>query len=585
MKISVCILSLVMVICVDLQAENFKIGIAGSLQKIRSDGIGLENMDFSSDVYLDAARDESESFQLVIIADKGNSVRNLQVNCSSLKLGDNEVDIRWYKVGYVKTGNPSYAVEHIGMWPDILLPPQQINVAADMVQPLWFTVETTPQTPAGIYKGSIEISADGQVEIVNLTLRVRNFTIPRPGTLATPFGLYRWVLEEWYHGKRNTLNQEDYIKWSKFLAQYRLTPKEIGLEYVERKYETVDEKNRLTGVDMSALNPIVRELDEKYFAPYSMQLYRMQSGPTVAAGLEKNADWCTPENIAQPVRLFVEQWLKQGFSDKVYIYGIDEAHGEQMYNLLKETYTLIKQDLPTVKIMQTGLCNKPEMVGLIDIWCPKTDIAWDPFFQQRLADGDTLWIYTCVSPTPPHANFLVDQPAIDHRILFWQARELGATGFLYWTVLWHTGIEPKLHAADDAFPDSLWDYSQSNMFTDTWVHVNGDGVLVYPGKNLEPMPSIRLNVLRDGIEDYEYMAILESLIEEVEKLPKYQTAGTKPLINRARELSKVPGYISSGPTDFTRKPQDLLERRKAIADMIEQLTDILANKDYERWKM
>ena len=39
-----------------------------------------------------------------------------------------------------------------------------------------------------------------------------------------------------------------------------------------------------------------------------------------------------------------------------------------------------------------------------------------------------------------YANFFIDRPATEHRVLFWQARQVGATGFLYWCACWWQGL-------------------------------------------------------------------------------------------------------------------------------------------------
>ena len=47
--------------------------------------------------------------------------------------------------------------------------------------------------------------------------------------------------------------------------------------------------------------------------------------------------------------------------------------------------------------------------------------------------------------------------------------------------------------------------------------IYGNGVLVYPGHGLgieEPLSSLRLELVRDGIEDYEYLTIFEKLYGE-----------------------------------------------------------------------
>lgn len=105
---------------------------------------------------------------------------------------------------------------------------------------------------------------------------------------------------------------------------------------------------------------------------------------------------------------------------------------------------------------------------------------------------------------------------------------------------------------------------------------NGDGRFLYPPRAaadgdpeepvLEgPVDSIRWEMLRDGIEDYEYLAILELLLE--------QHGGT--LNGAEREqyeaLLEVPADITARMTDFTVDPAPIEERRHEIARAIEAL--------------
>ncbi|MBU0606401.1 MAG: DUF4091 domain-containing protein, partial [Armatimonadetes bacterium] len=80
--------------------------------------------------------------------------------------------------------------------------------------------------------------------------------------------------------------------------------------------------------------------------------------------------------------------------------------------------------------------------------------------------------------------------------------------------------------------------------------VNGDGWLVYPGPDWTPWPSVRLENIRDGIEDYEYLWLLR------ERAPK------SPLL-------AVGDDISRDFTHFTKDPQVITDRRLAIARAIE----------------
>lgn len=561
-----------------LANEPFVIAFADSMQKIKRDGSNLSGLQFNPRVFVDVACDESESFQLIIVPNNG-SLSDVKVITDQIEKDGQKLKIDWHIVGYVRTGNPSYAAEYIGWWPDPLLPAKNFKVPSDSVQPLWFTVTAPVGTKPGVYQSSITIKASGCQKKVPLTILVRNFTLPRPGALAVPFGIYMDTVANWYCGKGGRLKVEDFAKWCEFLTDYRLTPKNIGDEYVKIIHES---HNEVDSVDMNDLQKTVGKLSSK-LSPYAYGLYRLPSAPVIQKALSLKDANITPESVAAPVKKYYDGWKRQGFPDTVYVYGIDEPVGDEQFEFTRKTYELIKKSVPTCKIMQTGRCAEPRLVGLVDIWCPKTSIAENPFFAERLAGGDTLWAYVCVNPIPPYANFFIDEPAIDHRILFWQIKQINATGLLLWSTTWWKGLEPTAASGKTCFPELPLDMRQSQEYRRQSVHTNGDGILIYPGKNLTPLPSIRLEVIRDGIEDYEYFLILEELTAKVKKIDSYKNAKGFTLIADAEKLCKVPEFISKNFQEFSKNSQNIVERRKQIADMIEQLKNILEEKDFEKY--
>jgi Domain of unknown function (DUF4091) len=61
-----------------------------------------------------------------------------------------------------------------------------------------------------------------------------------------------------------------------------------------------------------------------------------------------------------------------------------------------------------------------------------------------------------------------------------------------------------------------WNSPKRNPWDDPGFRIrwNGDGALFYPGEDAGiegPVESIRLKCLRDGMEDYEYLALWEQL--------------------------------------------------------------------------
>lgn len=113
-----------------------------------------------------------------------------------------------------------------------------------------------------------------------------------------------------------------------------------------------------------------------------------------------------------------------------------------------------------------------------------------------------------------------------------------------------------------------WPYGKQTIWG------NGDGRFFYP-ENRDPnkdkttayqgypIPSIRLEFLRAGIEDYEYMCILE-------KLMKVASKKQASLVKEAKQLLQIPKSIYIDEKTYNKDPQVLLEHRQKIAELIEK---------------
>lgn len=105
---------------------------------------------------------------------------------------------------------------------------------------------------------------------------------------------------------------------------------------------------------------------------------------------------------------------------------------------------------------------------------------------------------------------------------------------------------------------------------------NGDGRFVYPPPSLYtgdatqpvtdgPVPTIRLEMLRDGLEDYEYFVILKRVLAE--KGTKVDAA----LRASTAALLIVPESVSRSLTEFNTDPAAMQVHREKLARAIEAL--------------
>lgn len=170
-----------------------------SIQKYRQDGV--DGTSGSQGLTIKAAKNEFESFQVLIYAD-GETLTNVDVTVSDFRNEDNVVDnIYIYKQHYLRTVNRSRAEYELGLWPDALLPKVDryygetrnafpMYVSNGNVQGVWVDVGTTVQTVAGTYRATVTITADGKASVqLPVTLVVRDFALPSKKTFAGTAGL------------------------------------------------------------------------------------------------------------------------------------------------------------------------------------------------------------------------------------------------------------------------------------------------------------------------------------------------------------------------------------------------------------
>jgi len=98
---------------------------------------------------------------------------------------------------------------------------------------------------------------------------------------------------------------------------------------------------------------------------------------------------------------------------------------------------------------------------------------------------------------------------------------------------------------------------------------NGDGRFIYPPNRdpldtetkylTGPVNSLRWEMLRDGIEDYEYLRILEGLAVAANDA-------------EALALLEIPEEISASLTQFATDSTPIYEHRLKVAEAIERLS-------------
>ena len=175
----------------------------------------------------------------------------------------------------------------------------------------------------------------------------------------------------------------------------------------------------------------------------------------------------------------------------------------------------------------------------VDIWVvlPNMyDEAGDRI-REVLAKGDEVWSYNALVQDEYSPKWQIDFAPVNFRIQpGFLSQSLGLTGLLYWQV--------------DLWTKAPWSDIQ------TYSGFPGEGMLVYPpwpGFSTRVAASMRLKWLRDGVDDYDYLALLAGLGCRFEA-----KAFVDPVARSWRR--------------WTKDPQKLEQQRQRLGEYLESVT-------------
>lgn len=483
-----------------------------------------------------AARNEYESLQLLVQSPQ--ALRGLRMESEDLVRTDGQGRIEkrhltWRRVGYVKTQKPGYQVERVGLWPDPLIEAKSIDVAAGASQTLWLTLYVPEGTAAGSYRGTVWIRDEaGHATPVAVETRVWDFALPKVPSLKTAFDLYPGRLKQAYE---------------QYLPEASARWKDRWPELEDRYYRAM-----LTYRLAPILNADLTDPRERARVGALLNEGMSAFGIGSHSGSHDNNWPKEPEALAalEPdYRALAAVLKEQGWTDRAYIYTYDEPRIGKARVL--DVAQMIRRADPSLRNLVTlhtvePLSEPPPWFEPLDIVVFR-NVAFDPSLAEALRrQRKELWLYVS-GPEPPYPTLVIDYPAMAARILPWMCWKYRLTGLLYWCV-------------------NFWTTNPWEQPMNTKWDQNGNGSLFYPGPE-GPVASIRLEVLRDGMEDYEYLQRLAEVVASA------KSTGSQPavLIQQAEALLAVDPSLVDSMRTYTKDPLVLERNRIAIAEMIEKL--------------
>ena len=532
-------------------------------------------------VLIRAAKNETEAAQLVLRP--ATPLHGLTAKAGDLTgpngalLSAGRVDI--LRVRYVEVKQPTDPTGVAAPWPDPLPPFRgPIEVPAGTNQPLWVRVHIPTDAVAGVYTGHIQLRAKGYEADAPLEVEVYNFKLPRRMTCTTSFGFsFRNVVR--YQKLTTPLLQRAVLeRYLEDFSAHHISPYDPApLDPFKVTWEGLQPHFDWTAWDAAMEHAI----DDLGFNAFVVPIQGMGGGtyhdrrkPTLLGYSED-----TP-SYRQAFRAYVqavqEHLREKGWLDKAYVYWFDEPEPKD-YAFVMNGFRKLRESAPDLRRMLTEQVEG-ELVGGPNIWCP-VSYAYDfKRAEPRRRAGDTFWWYVCTGPKAPYATLFIDHPATELRVWLWQTWKNKIEGILVWqTNYWTSGAAyPK--RLQNPYEDPMsWTsgYSTPAGVRRPWG--NGDGRFIYPpeaaasglqdGPVLDgPVDSIRWEMLRDGIEDYEYFVLLRRLLAaHGDELDVSQRAAYEKLL-------EVPKEVSESTVRFTLDPAPIQAHRHLLARAIEALS-------------
>ncbi len=476
--------------------------VASATEKIRPDAPARA----LGEAHVAAARNELEAFQVVVTG----PARQVSARVSGLE----GLDAKLYRVEYITLAQPSAVDGGTGRWPDALVPDVDdvvgekrnafpFDVAAGESRAIWVEVHVPATAGAGLVKGEVTIATAAGEAAIPVTVEVRDFELPSTSSLRTSFGLSYGVVAA-AHGVAGEADARLRARYGQLALDHRVT---------------------LTGLNDDGYHADMGHFD-RFYGPLVDG-----SAPTRLAGARlTSVKYVGGRTSVDEHAAWAKHAREKGWFDRLFDYTCDEPPLTCAWSDIPARAGAAHQADPEFRTLVTTQLWDAEDHGVakdIDIMVPVVNWMHDrpgaselsgdqrPRYDAFLAARPTreLWLYqSCMSHgcggtvnigSPSESDryftgwpsYMIDASASRNRAMEWISFLERASGELYW----ETGNAFRR----DPWA-SQWDFSG-----------NGDGTLFYPGTPARiggqthiPVASIRVKMIREGMEDYEYLKAL-----------------------------------------------------------------------------
>ena len=421
-----------------------------------------------------------------------------------------------------------------GAYPDMLAPliyENAVSLPHGQTHAIWVDIELPEGFAAGVYDISLEIWCNDEcLSGVSGEVRVLDAELPPQKLIHTEW-FYTDCIANHYHCKAFSERH-----W-KLIEKYMRAATRNGINMVltpifTPELDTYIGGERLTtqlldieltapGVYKFGFEKLHRWIDlaldcgYKYFEiPHFFTQWGAHAAPKIYVKVhgktKKYFDWNTDSMgeeyetfLSQLIPAIVGEFKSRGLDRNCYYHVSDEPHIKYL-----EHYTKCRE------LIEKYLGDYPIMDALSDIEFYSMGATKKPVPNTRNAEKfynagvEGLWAYYCGGGKQGVSDRSISMPLNRTRILGVQLYKYNIEGFLHWGYNFYNNCQSYNVLDPFGYPDG-------GYFTPA-----GDCFLVYPGPDGEVWESLRINALREAVDDMRALDLYESKFgrEATEKL-------------------------------------------------------------------
>ena len=411
-----------------------------------------------------------------------------------------------------KPGSPAAPRDPTGWKPVVLVPENAragrggfpLRVEANRNQALWVEIYTGRDRPAGIFRGTVTVTADGQKRTLPIELEIYDFALPDENSLRAMV---------YYEPDQPVLYQGRNLDpaYHRFAHRQR-----VELVHAYDEAQVTAALGRFDGRDFTMANGYEGPGDgignsivpPTFYGPG--RVYEERASAWTASDA-----WMT----------FVARTVPRALT---FLYLPDEPYPDEYPHVRKLAENVHSNPGPGGRL-PTFVTKSiiPELQGAIDIWCVPPQAYDIAAADAQRRQGRRVWFYNGGRPQGP--TLLIDAPATDARVVAWAAFKHDVDLYFFWHgVHWEHNRQKQGERKQNVWADPITfdNRGQPRKPIDDQGYLNGDGVLMYPGEEkvhpeedrgiLGPCSTVQLANLRRGLQDHLYLTLARKLGLEAE---------------------------------------------------------------------